>query len=248
MPVRRLARRLLPHRIILDRERRLGEPATPVMYDVSLVKERLTREIVLGRGGNDRGRMRFLDLGAGDASLDYLLRVRCNLTFLPDLESAEIRRRFEELYDYVGLELSTEDPHVISADICDEAFPDLHREIGGSFDVVYSNNVFEHLRRPWIAAANAVWLLKRGGVCITVAPFALRYHESPGDFFRYTHTGLSSLFEDTGQVRTLVAGYDLTGRRNDWQGSGQTLDACPEDHFGAWRENWFVVSVVEKIS
>ena len=113
---------------------------------------------------------------------------------------------------------------------------------------MYSNNVFEHLRRPWTAARNAVWLLAPGGICITIAPFAIRYHESPVDYFRYTHSGLAALFEDAGPVRTLLSGYDISGRRNDWQGQGATHDVCPEDRFGAWRENWFVVTVVEKLA
>jgi hypothetical protein len=44
----------------------------------------------------------------------------------------------------------------------------------------------------------------------------------------------------------LVSGYDLRGRRNNWQGDGTAADLVPVDRFGAWRENWFVVTIVRK--
>ena len=103
------------------------------------------------------------------------------------------------------------------------------------------------LAKEEVARRYVLDMLRPGGICITIAPFALRYHESPADHFRYTHTGLASLFEDAGAVTTLVAGYDLQGRRNNWQGLGSANDICPVDSFGAWRENWFTVCVVEKL-
>jgi hypothetical protein len=106
--------------------------------------------------------------------------------------------------------------------------------------------VFEHLRRPWAAARNILDLLRPGGSCITIAPFSLRYHESPEDHFRYTHTGLVALFEEHAPVRTVLAGYDIAGRRNNWQGLGTANDTVPADEFGAWRENWFTIAIVEK--
>jgi SAM-dependent methyltransferase len=240
-------RRLIPRRVIVDRELRLGEPHAAVAYEHSFAKEDLARRFILDREPSGKAPMRFLDLGAGEGTLDYLLAIDRNLSRLPEETVQGHRRRFDELYEYVGLELDPMTDGFLAADICSEQFAAEHPELQESFDVVYSNNVFEHLRQPWIAARNAVWLLRPGGLCITIAPFSLRYHESPEDYFRFTHTGLASLFEDTGSVRTLAAGYDINGRRNDWQGSGAAADVCPEDSFGAWRENWFVLNVVEKL-
>ena len=239
----------IPTRIIVDQERRLGgSPGTSVAYEYGLAKEQLARTLILERRSDDAARMRFLDIGAGDGGLEYLLSVERNLTVPPAAAVAANRQAFDARYEYTGLELETQRPGFIAADICSEAFQTDQAALGATFDVVYSNNVFEHLRRPWLAARNAIWLLKPGGICITIAPFSLRYHESPADYFRFTHTGLSSLFEDAGDVRTLVAGYDITGRRNDWQGLGVGADVCPEDRFGAWRENWFVMNVSERVS
>jgi SAM-dependent methyltransferase len=238
-------RRFLPHRVIFDRELRLGEAQAPVVYSHLLVKEQVARRHLLG-GPRPGRRLRFLDIGAGDGNLDYLLSVDRNHRRLPPADEQRFREEFARRYEYVGLELQSSTPGVLSADICSEAFAGSFPELGASFHAIYSNNVFEHLRRPWIAARNIVWLLQPGGVCVTIAPFSIRYHEVPGDFFRYTHTGLAALFEDSGPVRVVESGYDTTGRRNDWQGVGTARDTVPTDGFGAWRENWFSVVVIEK--
>lgn len=88
--------------------------------------------------------------------------------------------------------------------------------------------------------------VKRGGIIVTITQFAIRYHECPADYFRYSHIGLNSLFEEYGEVKILESGYDISGRRNNWQGLGSENDIVPIDKFGAWRENWFTVSIVEK--
>jgi SAM-dependent methyltransferase len=231
--------------VIVDRSRPLGNFAEHnVGYDVSLRKEAVARRHLFEKPG--RG-LTFLDVGARDGRLDYLLGIHENLRFDPELYDANLRA-FRDKYRYYGLDLApSDDPNVIVGDICAEAFSAEHREFEAFFDVVYSNNVFEHLRRPWIAAENIVRMLKPDGICITITPFSLRYHESPGDYFRYSHTGLASLFEEAGPVDVLVSGYDIAGRRNNWQGIGQANDIVPVDRFGAWRENWFTVCIVRNL-
>jgi SAM-dependent methyltransferase len=219
--------------------RRLGDfTQTTVGYNTSLVKEEVARDAVFGLPGNG---LRFLDVGAGDRELRYLLGIRANLE-LDEALYASNRTRFDAKFSYVAHDLESGD---ITGDICAQSFPDDHANLVNYFDVVYSNNVFEHLRRPWVAAKNIVALLRPGGIAVTIAPFALRYHEVPADYFRYTHAGLAALFEDAG-ARVLVSGYDITGRRNDWQGGGLHNDVVPVDELGAWRENWFVVTVAER--
>jgi SAM-dependent methyltransferase len=247
-PLSRFYRRVrhrIPHvSMIVDRSRALGNFAPlDVGYEVGLRKEAVAREHLFARPGRE---LTFLDVGARDGRLDYLLGIHENLRFDPEFYEANLRA-FREKYRYFGLDLApSDDPNVIVGDICSERFGDAHDEFEAFFDVVYSNNVFEHLRRPWVAAKNIVQMLKPGGICITITPFSLRYHESPADYFRYSHTGLASLFEDAGQVEVLVSGYDLVGRRNNWQGLGEANDIVPVDRFGAWRENWFTLCIVQK--
>jgi SAM-dependent methyltransferase len=140
----------------------------------------------------------------------------------------------------------TGDANVLVGDICAADYVAAHAQFARFFDVIYSNNVFEHLRRPWQAASNILALLKPGGLGIVIVPFAQRYHQDPEDYFRYTHVGLRSLFEDAGAIEVIGCGYDLVGRRNDWQGSGEVNDIVPEDKFGAWRETWFTMLVFRK--
>ena len=64
-----------------------------------------------------------------------------------------------------------------------------------SFDAVHTVSVFEHLRKPWRAAAEIVRVLRPGGVLFCSVPFAYPIHGSPYDFFRYTPDGLVSVFE-----------------------------------------------------
>jgi SAM-dependent methyltransferase len=246
----RLGRLLLAGRthrpkLIFDTNPRVGDfSSAEVGYEVSLHKEEVARRQIFAVEGAG---LRFLDVGARDGRLEYLLGIRENLRFDPELYAAN-RTRFDAKYDYWGLDLHSEadDDSVLIGDVCSSTLLDEQPTFERYFDAIYSNNVFEHLRRPWVAAENLVRMLRPGGICVTIAPFSLRYHESPEDHFRYTHVGLASLFEAIGEVEVLVSGYDTSGRRNNWQGLGIANDRCPVDRFGAWRENWFVVCVVRR--
>lgn len=148
-------------------------------------------------------------------------------------------------FDYHILELEKNESNIpgitfIQSDIC--KCPDIEDE---SYDVVYSNNVFEHLERPWDAAKECIRIVKKNGLIIHNAPFAWRYHPCPVDYFRYTSQGLASLFCSTDQVDTLFSGYDLTHRRNDHRGGKMemNLDVPPIDEFGGWREHWISIFI-----
>lgn len=232
-------------RIIIDREKILGNfSESNVEYGFNFCKEQIARKYILEMPGEG---LKFLDVGARDGKLDYLLGIKENLVF----DQEEYNKNysiFRKKYIYYGLDIElTDDKAIINGDICSVDFVNNHSDTFNYFDVIYSNNVFEHLKRPWVACKNLLEMLKIGGICITIAPFSLRYHESPVDYFRYTHTGIVALFEEYGKIRTLVSGYDLKGRRNNWQGGGFHKDICPVDHFGAWRENWFVITIIQKV-
>ncbi len=230
--------------LIVDRHRRLGDFAsTKVELDVSINKEAESRRILFDEatpGGI------FFEAGGRDGELTYLLGYRGNLQFDADA-FRDNRIRFDAKFKYVGNDLAPqESSRIMQGDLCDPAFVDNSGFSDGFAAFVYSNNVFEHLRRPWIAAKNLYRVLQPGGVCLTVVPFAQRYHESPGDYFRYTHSGIEALFQDAGPIETLLAGYDIMGRRNNWQGGGKAKDIVPVDAFGAWRETWFTVHAFRK--
>lgn len=93
-------------------------------------------------------------------------------------------------------------------------------------------------------------ICKEGGLLICLAPFSWRYHPTPVDNFRYTHNGLKYLFERTGDVKTLLAGYDISNRRKNAKGGKISggLDIVPTDDLGGWREHWLTIFIGEKIS
>ena len=231
--------------LIFDRERRLGDfSLIPSGYQSDLNKEDISRDFILGRDGKD---MHFLDVGARDGALTYLLGMKENLVF-DQVFYNKNRLAFDHRYLYYGMDLEpADDLKIIAGDICNTSFADEHTPFCNFFDVIYSNNVFEHLERPWIAAENLNRFLKVGGILITIVPFSQRYHESPGDFFRYTHKGIESLFSGVGEYEVLKSGYDIRGRRINWQGAGKANDIVPLDKFGAWRETWFTICVLRKL-
>lgn len=246
--LRSAARRQI--RVITDIAISVGSASPgPVLYRTDMDKEEISRDYVLNRvPACAHGRkLRFLDVGGRDGRLSYLLGNIDPLEFDREIYAAN-KARFDSLYEYFGVDLSPAGPNVLHGNLCDRRFLETYGDFAGTFDVIYSNNVFEHLDRPWVAAAVLMSLLKVGGICITIVPFAQRYHESPGDYFRYTHTGIAKLFEAVSPVRVLEAGYDIRARRYDWQGLGDANDIVPADRYGAWRETWITVSVLEKLA
>jgi SAM-dependent methyltransferase len=224
----------------------VGDFARTCGYETGLDKEELSRRAVLDRKPASSAKMRFLDVGGRDGKLSYLLGNTGPLQF-DAIAYAANRRKFDALYDYFGVDLRPAGDNVLVGDLCEPGFIAAHAEFAGAFDVIYSNNVFEHLRKPWIAAQNILGLLKKEGICVTVVPFAQRYHEDPGDYFRYTPAGIISLFEDLGPIQVLQSGFDIRARRYDWQGGGDANDTVPVDRFGAWRETWYTLVVLKKL-
>jgi SAM-dependent methyltransferase len=117
---------------------------------------------------------------------------------------------------------ATDSPAAIIADItdCRDTIPD------ESFDIVMSSDVFEHLGRPWLAAAEIARILKPGGLAITHTLFAGRNHAGPIDYWHYSAEGLAFLFAD---LECLEKGYDVSGEH--WsvynvsrKGSGARVD------------------------
>ncbi len=213
-------------------------------------KEILVRSILLKE--NQSKKLNFLDVGGNDGGQKYLLKYHKNFKYNKNYEKD--RETFDKQYDYYFQDIasppstdSIKNKNFILGDICSKNFLQENLKFTKYFDVIYSNNVFEHLKKPWIACSNINKLLKINGICITIVPFSQRYHEDPVDYFRYTHQGIKSLFKDEMEIEVIACGYDIDGRRNDWNGDGLCNDYIIEDNFGAWRENWTTVLIFKKI-
>ncbi len=64
----------------------------------------------------------------------------------------------------------------------------------GQFAHVECWSVLEHSRRPWLLAANIERLMKPGATLHLTVPFVWRYHDYPGDLWRFTHEAVQELF------------------------------------------------------
>jgi SAM-dependent methyltransferase len=113
-------------------------------------------------------------------------------------------------YTILEINKKLKNSNIIHGDICN--CPQISE---GEYDIVFSNDVFEHIKKPWLAASECVRITKKNGLNIHLAPFSWRYHPDPIDCFRYTHTGLKLLFEQSNEMEELLTGYDISQRRKD---------------------------------
>jgi SAM-dependent methyltransferase len=79
----------------------------------------------------------------------------------------------------------------------------------GRFDHVDCVSVLEHVRRPWLLAANVEVVMKRGATILVSVPFVWRVHAYPSDYWRLTAEALEVLFPN---IRWLSKRYLVNGR------------------------------------
>ena len=75
-----------------------------------------------------------------------------------------------------------------------------------SFDFFFAPNVFEHLRRPFDAAREALRVLKPGGRIHIHTAFLQPLHEAPAHFFNATEFGVREWFAGFDDVEVGVSG------------------------------------------
>ena len=68
----------------------------------------------------------------------------------------------------------------------------------GTFDLVLSQEVLEHVRDPFLAMREMKRVLKEGGWVYCQVPFIIGYHPGPADFWRFTREGIRALVEQAG--------------------------------------------------
>ena len=66
----------------------------------------------------------------------------------------------------------------------------------GTYDVVLSGQVIEHVRKPWVWMREVARVCKTGGLVITINPVSWPYHEAPIDCWRVFPGGVRALYED----------------------------------------------------
>ena len=92
--------------------------------------------------------------------------------------------------EYVGVDIlpGANVDHVIDAHDLSASFDH------GSFDLVFSTAVFEHLVMPWVVAEEIAKVLKINGHVFVETHFSFSSHERPWNFFQFSDMGLKCLF------------------------------------------------------
>lgn len=91
----------------------------------------------------------------------------------------------------------------------------------GQFEHVDLCSVLEHVRRPWLLAANVEAALVEGGTLLVSVPFVWRVHAYPSDYWRMTPEALDVLFPS---MRWLKKGF-IVGDELRGSVRGQTIDS-----------------------
>lgn len=63
------------------------------------------------------------------------------------------------------------------------------------FDAFIAVSVWEHLRKPWLAAQSVHRVLKPGGILYVATHHTFPIHGYPSDYYRWTDEGLKALFD-----------------------------------------------------
>lgn len=93
-------------------------------------------------------------------------------------------------------------PQVLNIDILPYEQVDMVADIAylpfsdASLDLVISETTLEHIPEPERAFHEIRRVVRPGGWVYVTAPFLYPYHESPGDYSRWTKTGLAARFPD----------------------------------------------------
>lgn len=72
------------------------------------------------------------------------------------------------------------------------------------FDMVLAAQVIEHTINPWKFCRELERVTKPGGLLQIEAPQSYPYHAEPYDFFRFTYTGMRSLFPQCAVIHTVI--------------------------------------------
>lgn len=94
-----------------------------------------------------------------------------------------------------------------------------------SVDSVNCISILEHVYNPQEVISEIFRVLRPGGCVRMVAPFLTAYHGYPDDYFRYSHSALRRMFEETGFRVALL--------ETDWT-KGAYLNAAKLLEDGSW--------------
>ncbi|MDP9034638.1 MAG: class I SAM-dependent methyltransferase [Myxococcota bacterium] len=126
-----------------------------------------------------------------------------------------------------------------------------------TFDTVLSTEVLEHTREPMDLVGEMARVLKPDGTLILTTPFALRLHEEPYDYYRFTRYGLAAMVERFGlrvvEARSFGGVWSVVGQKINshlafrvgrLQGFGQQLGKGAHEPTNAERPRLWTVPLL----
>jgi SAM-dependent methyltransferase len=102
---------------------------------------------------------------------------------------------FRDVYpgnEYVGLDMSEGKGVDLVLDLTKSIAP--LRE--NHFALAICCSVLEHVDRPWVFAQNLTRVVRPGGRLFMSVPWVWRFHAYPDDYFRFSHRGVQTLFDE----------------------------------------------------
>lgn len=136
---------------------------------------------------------------------------------------ADTAVEFRDLFDgqeYVGTDIEPGD----GVDVVDD-LENPRNLVGRRFGFAICCSVLEHVRRPWVAAEAISDIVAPGGYLYVATPWVWPYHPYPDDYFRFSFSGIASLFPNFEVVEKLFGSLD------------KIVNASAED--GQFADRWF---------
>jgi hypothetical protein len=109
-----------------------------------------------------------------------------------DTKVAARNTLFASVADYVGMDIVPgENVRVVGDCHSLPSYFEPH-----SFDLIYSDWVFEHLLMPWMVIVGMNQILRTGGEVFINTNHSIGLHDIPWDFWRYSNTAWHALFNE----------------------------------------------------
>jgi SAM-dependent methyltransferase len=109
-----------------------------------------------------------------------------------DYGSTSSFRDFYQGTEYVGLDMSEGKGVDVVVDLTKAIAPLRENQFG----LAICCSVLEHVEKPWVFARHLTSVVRPGGLLFMSVPWVWRYHAYPDDYFRFSHRGVMSLFDE----------------------------------------------------
>ena len=115
-----------------------------------------------------------------------------------------------DLPGYVNLDVDRSTKPVVLGDAHHLPF------VENTFDVIISQSVIEHVRKPWVVADEIYRVSKKGGYVYVESGFMQPLHDCPGHFFNTTKEGLRLLFDNFHEISSGVQPHQMPSQAILW--------------------------------